>query len=411
MGQTPYDAVVVGAGPAGCRTARNLALRGLHVALIEEHSGVGLPCHCSGLVTPRTIETAGTGTDLIQNAIRGAVVHLSSGTRASIGGNRIHAYVIDRVELDRRLARQALEAGAELILRTRFLDYRLTGTPRGRADAGAVISNVLREGTKTTLVSRLLVGADGARSRVAEQIRGSPPADVVIGLGAEATYGRNSLSDHVEIFLDRQAAPGWFGWTIPVGNGTARMGTGTVNDTNARVSFGMLRDRFPDSFGTAEIRAFSGGMIPIWAPTPLVADRVLLVGDAARQVKPTSGGGIHAALTAAAIASAVAADALGQSDVAMAKLRKYSRLWYGTLGRELRRQHDMRHVFHALSEREVETFVTLVVDALKDDVESRADIDFPSRIVRPIAKRALVMAIRPSRWPRYPSAWLPRILT
>ena len=56
--QLDCDVAVVGAGPAGSRTARDLARAGLRVRLLEEHRRVGVPSHCSGLISPRTLREA-----------------------------------------------------------------------------------------------------------------------------------------------------------------------------------------------------------------------------------------------------------------------------------------------------------------------------------------------------------------
>lgn len=407
-----YDAIVVGAGPAGSRTARDLARSGLQVAILEENRTVGMPCHCSGLVTPRTLELADAGDDLILNTLRGAVIHLASGQSVRLGGDRVHAHAIDRVELDRRLAQQATDAGAELLTSTQFQAFRLVGEARGsreRPANGSVVASVVREGTATELSARVLIGADGALSRVARQIRGSGPTGTVAGLGGHADYDANPHTDHVEIFLDPHAAPGWFGWTIPLGDGTSRVGTGSANGVKPIESFQRLRDRFPETFGTATVMSRSGGTIALWQPTPLVADRVVLVGDAARQVKPTSGGGIYAALHAAELAASTITRALGQSDLSAKKLGEYGKRWNRSLGREFRRQHDLRRAFTRLSEPQMRRVIeALGTSALRRHVESTADIDFPSRAAMAVARRSPALALMLLATPRFPTAWLRR---
>lgn len=403
-----HDVIVVGAGPAGTRVARDLAQRGYEVVILEEHAAVGMPCHCSGLVSPRTLELAGVGNDLIHNTIRGAVIRLPDEAPWAIGGNRIHAYVIDRSELDRRLAAQAEAAGATFLCDTRFLRFSLTGRSYShRGGAGSVVLTVIREGVQTRLRARLLIGADGARSRVAQQVRGSPVGGVVIGLGGIADYDRSPRSDHVEVFLDPHSAPGWFGWTIPLGNGMARLGTGSANGIKPRESWRRLGKSFPDSFGAAEIHSHSGGIIALWEPTPMLADRVMLVGDAARQVKPTSGGGIHASLHAASLAADVAHVGLQRGDLSSRVLQPYPRRWHRSAGRELRRQHDMRRMFNRLSAQELPALLRVLNNhRVRSAIDSTADIDFPSRLMGELTWRSPQLAIKLMCWPRFPLAWL-----
>jgi len=407
MGEPLRDVIIAGAGPAGSRMARDLALRGLDVVVLEEHSSIGDPCHCSGLVTPRTLQLAGVGQDLIHNTIRGAVMHVPACRPVKVGGDRVHAYVIDRTELDRRLADQARDAGATFLSQARFLSFALTGPPRGRSGNGAVIVRALREGVEIALRSRLLVGADGAQSRVAQQIRGSAVRRAVVGLGALAEYDRNPLEDHVELFLDPESAPGWFGWTIPVGAGMARLGTGSANGIKPRESFRRLRRRFPDTFGTACVHSYSGGVIAVWEPTHITSDRVMLVGDAARQVKPTSGGGIHAALRAAGLAADVAGEALQRGDLSARGLRSYPRKWYGSVGRELRRQYDMRLALERLSASDLAVLAQFLEDrGIRRTVDLVADIDYPSRLVSRLTLQHPRLTLKLLRWPRFPLAWL-----
>lgn len=403
-----HDVVVAGAGPAGSRIARDLAVAGFDVMVLEEHEAIGDPCHCSGLVTPRTLQLAGVGDGLVHNTIRGAVIYAPPSRPVTVGGDRIHAHVIDRTELDRRLAAQASDAGATFLGKTRFLGFSIAAPSNGRAADGCVVIRVLREGSETTIRARLLVGADGARSRVAQQVRGSPIRRAVVGLGALAEYEGKAPHDYVELFLDPASAPGWFGWTIPVGDGMARLGTGSANGIKPRDSFAQLRRSFPDSFGSAHVHSHSGGLIALWEPTPMTSDRVMLVGDAARQVKPTSGGGIHAALQAASLAAEVASEAMRRGDVSAHGLRAYPRRWHGSAGRELRRQHDMRRAFERLSANELAVLAQFLEDPrLRGTVNSVADIDYPSRVVAKLALHQPLLALRLLRWPRFPLAWLP----
>ena len=402
-----YDVLVVGAGPAGSRVGRDLALSGLQVGILEENQEVGKPCHCSGLVSPRTIDIAEAGRDLILNTIRGAVFHTPDRPPVRVGGGRVQAYVIDRVELDRRLAAQAVRAGAELIKPARFVRYRLVGEPRVDTRSGGVVVTVAQDRVEREFHARLLVGADGAMSKVALQIRGTRARGLVAGLGAHADYAANPYPDHVEVFLEDHAAPGWFGWTIPLGDGTARIGTGSANGVKPAESLMRLQARFATTFGSARIRSKSGGMIALWEPTAMVADRVMLVGDAARQVKPTSGGGIHAALDAAAIAARHAASAFRGSSLSARALGSYERDWHRTMGRELRRQHDLRRVFTRLDPMRLRSLMDLLEhESLRAELDASGDIDFPSMGLRRLAFRHPMLAARMATWPRFPGAWL-----
>jgi len=75
--------------------------------LLEDHAVVGQPVHCSGLITPRTLEAGGMGDDIVVNRIKGGVVYTPEGNKIIVGGNRVHALVIDWARMDEGLAQQA----------------------------------------------------------------------------------------------------------------------------------------------------------------------------------------------------------------------------------------------------------------------------------------------------------------
>ena len=119
-----YDVVVVGAGPAGSSTARNLAAAGLKVLILEEHAQVGKPLHCSGFVTPRTLKIANLGKDVLLSEIKGAQVYGPEGSNLQLGGDKTRALVLDRVLFDNKLAESAQEAGADLALANRLISIK-----------------------------------------------------------------------------------------------------------------------------------------------------------------------------------------------------------------------------------------------------------------------------------------------
>ena len=406
MSHRIHDAVIVGAGPAGSRVARDLAAAGFDVAILEEHGDIGSPCHCSGLITQRTLDLAGVGRDIVLNEIRGSFVSSSPQRRYRLGGGRTYASVIDRVMLDRRLVAQAVDVGAALSLRTRYESHSLVDGAGGRSGHAEV--SIRSAGVPSVLRARLVIGCDGARSRVARTLHPDRRVTGVIsGLGALATYEPGLPQDHVEVFLDPHAAPGWFGWTIPLANGTARLGTGSGNGIRAIESFRRLRARFPDSFGASEVISHTGGLIALWEPGPLVSERAMLVGDAARQVKPTSGGGIYNALVAAGLASKVAKQALHRDELSGRSLQRYEQLWKRAMQGEMQRQRDLRRAFIALRPDELDK-VLAVLDRpeVRGAIEASGDIDFPSRAALTLLRYEPMATMRAARAMRSPLAWL-----
>jgi len=395
-----YDAVVVGAGPAGSAVARDVASRGFSVLLLEEHSVIGQPLHCSGLVTPRTIALAKVGEHVVQNEIRGAIIQSPLGKQLSIGGDKVYAHAIDRVRLDQAIASQAQESGAELVLDARFLGLERAGS--------LVRACVERQGRRTKVLAKLLIGADGAQSKVAKQLGVHRPHRTVFGLAAEVR-AKEAAGDRVTVLVDKDVAPGWFAWVIPLGNGRLRVGTGTANGLKPVDSLRRLRARLPQYFHGDAILGLAGGQIPLWSPMRLYSDNVLLVGDAARQVKPTTGGGVYMGLVGARHAARVTVEALQREDFSAAFLSRYQKGFMADAGDELKRGADLQRLFAALSNAHLERLLAkLRSERLAGLINSYGDIDFPSRLLSELFKAAPSLAAFIRAPLRFPRAWLRR---
>jgi digeranylgeranylglycerophospholipid reductase len=374
----------VGAGPTGSRCARNLAAGGLKVALLEEHRRIGVPSHCSGLVSPRTLEEADIREPIAANRLTGAYVHTATGGELTLGGGDTRALTIDRVRLDELLCEQAQGAGAHL-LRARMV--------HAERQNGAVYLNCQRDGRDLQLSARLVVGADGAHSRVARSLGLPGPREKVYGLGIE---GRLAVprEDFVHVFVGRKLAPGWFGWIIPTGDGHARAGIGCDRSDKPIRCYRRLVEAFPHLFRDVQVCRMYGGTIPLDFAPRSYADNVLLVGDAAGQVKPFSGGGIYTGLVAARHAASAAAAALAADDTSAASLRGYERAWKSEIGRELVRSLRIRRFGLALSDADIDRLVaTLGHEGLQPLITRHGDIDYPSRVLLRLARTL------PALWP------------
>lgn len=385
MSESPlfYDAIVVGAGPAGSATARHIAGGGYRVLLLEEHMRIGAPLHCSGLVTPRTLEEAGVGQGLVANRIIGAHIYAPSGRSLTLGDGATQAYVIDRVGLDQALAERAQNAGVDLVTGARLLHAE-------RQD-GAVTLTVRRNDALLTLRTRLLVGADGASSRVARSMGLGGPAERVRGLGAEGVLP-GADRERVQVFVGNAVAPGWFAWTIPLGDGRVRLGVGTSGKLKPVEAMRRFFDTYSRLLGGWQQQRLTGGVIPIWSRRAMVGDRVMLVGDAAGQVKPTSGGGIYLSLVGGRMAAEAAREALSKDDLSERSLRAYPKAWDKAFGREFRRGEDLRRVYKTMTDEDFDRLLRIFGSKpLLSIINRHGDIDYPGGMFRRMAGAAPVL--------------------
>ncbi|MFC7069780.1 geranylgeranyl reductase family protein [Halobaculum lipolyticum] len=319
-----YDFVVVGVGPAGARFARRAAEAHYDVLALEKGE-VGDPLACSGHVSTDVWNyvPADAKDRLLQNRVYGADFHVGgadSPSRRFYKREEI-SNVIDRVELDRTLAAAAREAGADV-----REGHTVTSVEE---KAGYVEVTASVGGDEETFEARMVAGADGPVSRVRRQLDLPEPAEKLHGVLAfddEADDG-----DYVDVHL---TAPRFFAWRIPRGDAGVEYGLAAppgheVND---------LFDRLTDEYDV-ETDRFCSGAIPIGPPERTTATRGFLLGDAAAQTKPFTGGGILYGMRAAD----VAADVIDPQDPNT--LPSYETGWREELSKEIRFGHWIRRAY------------------------------------------------------------------
>jgi digeranylgeranylglycerophospholipid reductase len=393
------DVLIVGAGPAGSTTAFRLAERGHDVLVVEEHGRVGFPVQCAGLVSRRVLELAGSER-MVRLSVRGASVYGPSLGSISFKAEEPRAYVIDRAGLDIYLAERAAAAGARFRTGTRF-DRRLAPS-----HGYETVQLTGADGEAIQIRARVVVGADGVSSAVARAYRLRRPVEILPAFEAEIPQSPGD-PETVEVYLGRQISPGLFGWWIPDGNGGARVGVAVDADgTSARAYYqrliSHLEKRFGASLGKPTAYLVSG--IPIGTVPRTHAAHAILVGDAAAQVKPLSGGGIYTGMRCAEIAARVLDAALKRNDLEEPSLAEYDRAWRSELGEEFRRALYLRRVFGRLTDRDLDALIdALRSGGLHGTIVAFGDIDFPTHVVRQL------LAESPSLvrlFPKAVGAWL-----
>ncbi|MFB6283581.1 MAG: geranylgeranyl reductase family protein [Halobacteria archaeon] len=297
------DLAVVGCGPAGARTAKNFASQG-HDVVVLEKGVVGKPLACSGHVSGDiwSYLPDGAKDDLLQNKIKGARFHVDGQTYRFYKDETV-SYVIDRVEMDRVFAEEARDAGAEI----------RTETPVRRIHEGA--AGVRVETPDDVVQAEMVAGCDGPRSRTRADLGIEDPTRTLQGILAFTE--EDDDGDFVDVYLD---VPDFFGWRIPRGDSVEY---GAASERHVQRRF---REIVSPECETVDLCA---GHIPIGPPSTTVSNRGFLVGDAAAQVKPFTGGGILYGLTAADIAARVID--LSQPGT----LPRYDEEWRDVLGRDI----------------------------------------------------------------------------
>jgi flavin-dependent dehydrogenase len=235
---------------------------------------------------------------------------------------------------------------------------------------------IARWGESYQAEARVIIGADGPQSKVAEWAKLPAPGELLLGLQAMARYEPEE-PDFIEVFFDQELAPGFFAWVVPAEEGIARIGLAT---SHMKGSSDFLK-RFLEKLKLKPLK-INAGLIPLGARPQTVAGKVLVVGDAAAQAKPLSGGGLYTGICCAKIAGEVAAEtaqASGEDD----GLAQYEKRWRAMLDQELSLGMALRRLFKNLHNREI-NFIFEVLDnkVILDIVAKHGDIDYPSLIIK-----------------------------
>lgn len=363
-----YDVVVVGAGPAGAIASRYAAINGAHTLLIEEHSSIGSPVQCTGLISRAALEECELGEgDFVVARMKGAFVYSPMGEKLCIQGKEVKAYVIDRKIFDRVLVEQSMNEGVDILLKTRFVAL----------DKKSIV--VVASGEKKQIYADVVIGADGIQSCVARAIGLPRYKRMLSGIQLEAPYDAEN-PEFVEIFTGKDIAPGFFAWAVPF-DGIARIGLAKNQDGKSAVyhlekllKHPVIASRYKGSCTEHVL-----GGIPLGLPDKTVKNNVMLVGDAAGQVKPTTGGGIYMGAVCAKIAGEVAAKTCyGES-----KLSDYEKRWRSAVGRELSIGMKIHKLFGKLNDAELDKLFSFFNQhEIREIIMEYGDMDHPSILLK-----------------------------
>jgi len=364
-GIRPYDVVVVGAGPAGSSCARRCAELGLSTCLIEEHAAIGHPVQCAGLLSVRAFEACRVSKKPVLHEVSGARIVSSGGSELMFDAGRTKAYIVDRGLLDREMATRAVQAGADIRVKTAFL----------KRSGSAVITRGISG--REEIPFRLLIAADGPRSRVARELGMQRPQVFLAGIQAEIP--KEMAGNLVEIYPD--ASPDFFGWIIPSGKGRARIGLAGREEVFSRFS------QFTREHGGGSCCHLVTGTIPLGVMARTYGHRTLFVGDAAGFAKPTSGGGVYTGVRSAYHAAETAYEACSTGMTSDDLLCHYEKRWKAEFGRELELGFRLFGVRGKLTANEVDRLIRVLNDpAIRADILEYGDMDRPGIVLGRIMK-------------------------
>jgi len=376
-----FDVTVVGAGPCGSFSALAAAKRGANVSVIEEHMEVGVPVHCAGHVSIHGLKALGLDipVDLVENEIRTAVFHSPSGKTLRVEYGKPATYVINRALFDQYLAELATRAGVSYLKGIRAESLWVNSSH---------VRGIIARGERRLQVeAKVVVDAEGVRAGLLRKAHLPVPRKEASVIGAQGYCSRISdiESESVEVYLGNEYAPGFFAWVIPREDGSAKIGL-AANRGNPRILLEQFVTKHPVASRKIPVPLtdVSFHPIPLGGPSPRTyADGLLVVGDAASQVKPTTGGGIVFGLTCSRIAGDIAADSVTVGDCSSTVLSTYQESWREMLGREFTIGRLTRRILSALSDNAVDRIFLIAREFhIEDSIGYVSEIDFEETILR-----------------------------
>ena len=356
------DVLVVGAGPTGSYVALCLARSGHTVSIFEEHRDIGEPMQCTGIVGAECVERFPLFDGSIVREARSARLFSPSRKEVRLSRDKTQAYIIDRTAFDRSLAETAQGEGVNY-----FTGVRVKGVSVSDDRVRVAIED------EKSFEAGAAVIAGGFYSKLPRQLGLGKVGDFMVG--AQAEVEANAL-DEVEIYFDQDIAPGFFAWLVPTAPGKALAGLFCRRSPVARLRELLKSLHEQGRIASPDVDITSGG-IPLRPLRRSFGDRVLVVGDAAGQVKPTTGGGVYYGLLCAGIAADTLHRAIVGGDLSARALADYERAWRAEIGRELRVGYMARRIYERMSNRRIDRLFDLLESrGIREKVLDSPDVSF-----------------------------------
>ena len=354
-----YDVIVVGGGPGGAWAAKHAAERGASVLLLEKDREIGIPVRCAEGVSESGLRRVVEVKDRwIAQVIKGARLVSPDGTVVESYPDEV-GFILHRKLFDYDLAVAASQAGTEVV--TKAYVQGLT------MDDGVVTGvRMTHMGRARRISGSVVIGADGVESRVGRWagLETRTPFGEVETCVQMTLAGIDVDPEVVELHFGRQIAPGGYLWIFPKGRRTANVGLG-ISGVYSREKKPLIylkefvERRFP---GASVLTMIAGGVPAVPTLKKIVTDGLMLVGDAARQVDPLTGGGIVNAMLAGRIAGRVAAEAVQEGDVSTRRLSAYTKEWSKVDGKNNKISYKIKKVVGRLSDEDLNRAARVLLD-------------------------------------------------
>ncbi|MHC1601244.1 MAG: geranylgeranyl reductase family protein [Candidatus Nezhaarchaeales archaeon] len=308
-----FDVAVIGGGPSGLSAAWSASSHNANVILFEEHEEIGVPRHCAGLVSGEGLKLIGMPckSSFIENKVHRALL-LINGVCIELKKMGEPLYVLDREAFDKEMAERALYSGSNIMLNTRVKELERKG------------EDIVVKTTRGSYLCRLVIDGEGAKASFAVKMGLSGPQYRLPALQMELR-GASVHSDEVLVIEGSRWAPGFFAWIIPLSNNEVRVGLASIIG-HCDLLLKRLMKRHPLAskvLKNCAVKRVYGGTVVLGPIEKAFTENLMVVGDAAGQTKPLTGGGIIYGSLCGFIAGMIAAKVVERK----AKVEAYEKAW------------------------------------------------------------------------------------
>ncbi len=377
-----HDVLIIGAGPAGNMAALDLARAGRSVVVLDSRSVIGDKL-CTGIIGNECAALLPPRQDIIHTQANSATVVSPAGRRYRIRRSKPHAYILNRVAYVNSVAEQAQEHGAAYHLNTRANRIRTT--------TDSVKVTATSPGGETVHSARIAIIAAGFGTPLVRQagLHDAGAGEYLVGCQAEVET--RDIAE-TEVYLGSAHIPGSFAWIAPTAEGRALVGMVPRKSANSLIDAFIAKLQAGNRIGSVIGKPRTWG-IPVRPLSRTYTDRILVVGDAAGLVKPTTGGGIYYAFLSGRIAADKAHTAIANGSFTARQLRAYQSSWQSVFARDLRISYYARMLYETLNDEQIEHLMEeflserMLTELLGNDIA----FDWHGKIIARALRRADIL--------------------
>jgi geranylgeranyl reductase family protein len=382
------DVLIVGAGPSGLNAARILAANGLDVLVLEKKKRVGKHIICAGIVGEEAFQKFELSMDSVLKKIQEIKIVSPRSNIITYEHPRPFAYAVDRERFDRYISLGYGEKNICIETDSRVVDI-VVNKHSVEATTGENGKSQKKYSARVALIST------GVNYNLHKKLGLGCPTDFLHGVQAELELGP---VDTTHVFLGKDIAAGAFAWLVPIGPRTVRIGLITEKDPDG--SFRRLIERhFPDRAKTLDQTRIQFKPIAQGLTSKTFGERVLALGEAAGQVKTTTGGGIYFGLLCSEIASQVVLKGFHERNFSESRMVEYERLWKKALKKEIRIGYYARKICSKLNDRQIESLFRIIqTDGFLPLVREKGNFDWHSDLLLLLMRRLPFWQILRSRF-------------